>query len=378
MKRRGKGARLQVLSRAPLNSGVLTLSDASALSRNLSRVHGPGVAEALRQIADGLNKLASALTEDGLRPVAAPPNNKAAPLPSVQDPAPDGILVGQLVSDFLRTKARANRSDRYLRALKVSLTAFAEGRRQVSADSVTVQDLERWLEKSTWSPRTQRGYLSDVRVLYSWAKKRNLVANNPAVAVELPELPDNPPAVHTPEQVKTVLEFARGYDLNICRALAVRYFAGLRSCEVDRLDESEIKEGFIEVTALKSKTRRRRLVTIQPNLRAWLALGGSLPVRDTNNRWRWFSAELAKAHAIGWPNNVTRHSFVSYHLGHFQSAGKTALQAGHTEQMTFAHYREVVTEQAAKDYWEIVPSVTAPGTRKAPANGSPASSTVGG
>jgi integrase len=135
----------------------------------------------------------------------------------------------------------------------------------------------------------------------------------------------------------------------------VRYFAGLRSSEATRLAESEIKPGFIEVTARKSKTRRRRLVKIEPCLAAWLALGGELPLRDFNNRYRWFTAALKTEKGITWPHNVTRHSFVSYHLAQFQNAGKTALEAGHTEQMVFAHYREVVTAASAAAYWNILP-----------------------
>jgi integrase len=152
------------------------------------------------------------------------------------------------------------------------------------------------------------------------------------------------------------LEFARGYDLNICRALAVRYFAGLRSSEVAMLEEKEIHGEFIEVTAAKSKTRRRRLVTVQPVLAAWLDLGGSLPVKgNKSNVWRDFTAALARETGVPWHHNVTRHSFVSYHLARFQNAGKTALESGHSEQMLFAHYREVVTRPAAKDFWALFP-----------------------
>jgi integrase len=45
--------------------------------------------------------------------------------------------------------------------------------------------------------------------------------------------------------------------------------AGLRRAEIERLDWSEIdfESGLIEVTAEKAKAARRRLVTMQPNLR---------------------------------------------------------------------------------------------------------------
>jgi site-specific recombinase XerC len=262
----------------------------------------------------------------------------------------------ETVKEFLNAKARAGRSDRYLQALRVSLKSFTHGRAHKALVDVTVKDLEKWLEKSNWASRTQRGYLSDVRIMFNWAMKRGLARTNPAAAVELPVLEEGKVEIHTPDQVKSVLEYARLLDQNLCRCLAIRYFAGLRSSEATRLEEKEIKPTFVEVTASNSKTRRRRLVKIEPNLRQWLNLGGELPLRDFNNRYRWFTTALRTEKKIEWPHNVTRHSFVSYHLAQFQSAARTALEAGHTEQMTFAHYREVVTPASAAEFWAIVPS----------------------
>ena len=54
---------------------------------------------------------------------------------------------------------------------------------------------------------------------------------------------------------------------------AIGAFAGLRRAEIERLTWSEVDfdADVIEVKASKSKTASRRLVTIQPNLREWLA-----------------------------------------------------------------------------------------------------------
>jgi integrase len=180
-----------------------------------------------------------------------------------------------------------------------------------------------------------------------------LVIANPALGVDAPSVPFKAPEIHSPEQVAQVLECARTLDANLCRFMAIRYFAGLRGSEAAALSESEIKvdRGFIEVTAAKSKTRQRRLVAIEPNLVAWLALGGSLPLRDKWTR----HLRLAKSCSVPMPANVTRHSFVSYHLAHFGSAARTALEAGHSEAVLFRHYREVVTRDDARRFWEIRP-----------------------
>ena len=99
----------------------------------------------------------------------------------------------------------------------------------------------------------------------------------------------------------------------------------------------KLDQGLIEVPAANAKTRRRRLITIQPNLRAWPDLGGELrPLGVMTVR------KVIKLSTVEWPSNVTRHSFVSYHLALSNSPGKMALEAGHSEQMLFTHYRALV------------------------------------
>ena len=154
----------------------------------------------------------------------------------------------------------------------------------------------------------------------------------------MPSLPHDAPGIHSPEEVAKVLETARRLDPDVCRHLALRYFAGLRRSEAAALGEEHLRAEYVEVPAEKAKTRRRRLVPIRPALRAWLAVGGSLPLRDGNPRL----AAVATASGVPWPRNAPRHSFCSYHLAEFQSAAQTALEAGHSEQMLFAHYRELV------------------------------------
>jgi integrase len=241
--------------------------------------------------------------------------------------------------------------------LRVTLRSFAKSRHAVPLDAVSIADIEKWLDTGGWAPRTRKGYLIDVGTLYNWAIRRGLVKWNPAKAIEAPVVEEPPPCIQTPDQVRTVLEFARTMDVNLCRSLAIRYFAGIRACEANRLIEEEIKlsQNYVEITATKAKTRRRRLSRIQPNLAAWLALGGELPIRDTHTRFSKFTHALKKATGIEWSKNTARHTYCSYHLAMFENAGKTALEAGHAEAMLFSTYREVVTHEAAVEYFSIVP-----------------------
>lgn len=300
--------------------------------------------QALANAADALSAVAKAMAGgDVSSPVPL------SPLPSFAD-APS---LAQCVNELLKAKARAGRTDLYLRNLRLPLKRFVQSMQNRPAWSVTGRDVERWLEAIDAGPKTRKHHLDSVRLLFNHAKRLGWVRDNPALAVELPRVSAPAPMIHSPEEVRKVLAAMRRADADVCRFLAVRYFAGLRGSEAQALkpENIQLERGFIEVPALAAKTRRRRLVTLQPNLRAWLELGGRLPVADLQTRM----ARVARVSGVRWCPNVTRHSFCSYHLAKFQSAAKTALEAGHSEAMLFGHYRELVTPEQAEDYFSIRP-----------------------
>lgn len=270
-------------------------------------------------------------------------------------PAP--LSVSELVTEFLFAKAKAGRSVRYLQTLHMGLAQFARRHGAVPVPEISARGVETWLHSRRWSLRTQANRLSEVRTLFAWAVRRGYLPQNPAATVELPDPLPEPIEVHTPEQVRAVLDAAGDMDPTLCRVLAIRYFTGLRSAEALRLAEADlrIEAGFVEVPAAKAKTRQRRLVPIRPALSAWLewtgARGGRLPLRDEQRRL----ARVVRAAGVVWPHNVTRHSFCSYHLAAFQNAGQAALEAGHSETMLFAHYRAIVLPEAAERFWAVCP-----------------------
>ena len=303
---------------------------------------------ALLLAADALNALPHGSASQSLTAHTLPVTRPRSVMPA------ESLPVREAINEFLLAKARANRSERYLATIRGTLKSFAKGRTAVLMDEVTVQDVERWLFGQGWKAKTMRGNLGDVRTLFHFAVRRGYASSVQACSVELDAGPaGDAPGIHTAAVVASVLGAARRGNLDVMRHLAVRYFAGVRSAEAHRLTEDDIKleAGFIQVPAVKSKTRRRRLVTIQPALAAWLALGG-----DVAGVSMYAVHQLVKAVGCDWPANVTRHSFCSYHLAMFENAGKTALEAGHSEAMLFAHYRAVVTKAEAEAFWQLRPS----------------------
>lgn len=306
----------------------------------------PNLTAALTALAHAVSLLHQALQ----------PGTANAPGPAVPCPAPSlSLPLSEAVNQYLVAKARTGRSDRYLRQLRSVLAAFARGRARSPLDALEPLEVERWTLAQGWSERTRRGVLLDLRSFFSWCQSRSLCAGNPVERLEVPSgRSSKPPGIHTPDQVRAVLEASRA-DPDVCRHLALRYFAGLRSAEAFRLREEHLllDRGYVEVPATMAKTRRRRLVKITPALEAWLALGGQLRgMREARVR------DLVKRSGVPWSHNVTRHTWCTYHLAAGGNAGRTALEAGHAEAVLFAHYRALATEEAAAAFWAIRPLAT--------------------
>lgn len=319
----------------------------SALGQALQGVNASATAPALTVLPPALPDRLPAMPSASLPPFPLPVGPKYQ--------APEPVLLADLMNEFLIARARSNRSDTYLHHLHQTCRSFIRGRAKMKAAAVTPLEIEAWLGAQNWQARTQAGHLGDLRALYQFGMRRGSVAYNPAAAVEMPVFVQSGAVqVHSCEQVRAVLDYARGVNLSLCRLLAVRYFTGLRTSEARQISEADIHpdRGFIEISAARAKTRRRRLVTIPDNLQKWLALGGSLPVPAFNHQFNVF----VKRCGVPWFKNVTRHSWVSYHIALGKNAAATAFEAGHSEAMLFSTYREVVTSEAAKDYFSIVPA----------------------
>ena len=262
----------------------------------------------------------------------------------------------QLVKELVAAKEKDGASERHVSDLRSRLNIFAKKFDGQPVATITRSEIDDWLRSLTVSPVTRNHYRRLIVLAFNYAVGRGYATDNPAEETAKAREPKTKPGILTVEQAIALLENA---DAEIVPYVAIGLFAGLRRSEIERLDWSEVdlQRGLIHVKALKSKTATRRLVTILPNLKAWLEPFAQTqgPVTPPNLRSK---LQTASEHAgiENWPQNGLRHSFASYHLAKFQDASALALQMGHTTTaMLFAHYREVVAPEAADEYWKIEP-----------------------
>jgi hypothetical protein len=100
---------------------------------------------------------------------------------------------------------------------------------------------------------------------------------------------------------------------------------------------------------------RFRLVTIHPNLAAWLRAYPLdefpiVPVNIPNTRRRVFSK-------FGLTLDVLRHTFISMHVGKYRSMGEAALQAGNSATIIRKHYLDLKTPAEAEEFFGIMPKI---------------------
>jgi integrase len=268
--------------------------------------------------------------------------------------------VGNALRMFLAAKEGDNLRPRYVRDLRDRLKRFSDSFAQAKLSDITPAQIDGWLRELCVAPLTRNTFHLRLSAFFEFARQRGWLESNPLKDVPKAKVRGKPPGILTPEQTARLLESASGETLPV---FALGVFTGLRSAELERLAWHHIKwdERLVEVPALSSKTASRRLVTMQPNLLAWLEpyRGHHGPICPPNHLRRMVE-DRRRAGIMSWPLNALRHSYASYHLAMFKDAPALSLELGHTTpQMVFQHYRELVRPSEAEKFWQIVPAFAA-------------------
>jgi integrase len=238
---------------------------------------------------------------------------------------------------------------------------------------IAPESLTSWLINLPLADRSKNRHRGYAHQIFEIALKRRYVTVNPVKAVDTfkhsSEKEDI--TVLTPEEVARLLSLT---DDETRPLYAIAAFAGVRWGEIERLEWKDIHDNEIVVTAGKAKTRSRRIVDIQPNLKTFLAPyqgkhGSVLPVvteqgtkgQPSRKRLERLRMKIEKeAGLVPWKNNCLRHSFISYLYAETNDEKFSASQAGNSPEMVHKHYRALVTREEAEKFWNIRPLVNTP------------------
>ncbi len=282
------------------------------------------------------------------------------------------LPMAELVRRRLSAAAKEHQSKRYEMEYSQAMKSISETFGVRSVSSITTEECAAWIHGSNGTAastlRKRRVMLSG---LFAFGQRIGVIETNPAHKVKSPRgAAVETVGILTPAESRAYLLAVATLSPALLPLEAICLFGGLRRAEAERLDWSavQIERGFIEVSAGIAKTRSRRLVDVEPALRVILeplakASGPLLPANARRLRNRamkaagWLGDKYGSGTAIEdarpWPENALRHSFVSYHLALYGDVARTELQAGHDRKVLFAHYRELVTKDAAEEFWAV-------------------------
>ena len=169
--------------------------------------------------------------------------------------------------------------------------------------------------------------------------------------------------IFTPAEISKLLEFAND---KLLPYLAIGAFAGLRAAEIQRLDwtEVDLKDGFIEVTAAKSKTNVRRLVPVKPCLAAWLKdyrkrSGPVCTFKNVRRELRGLIASIPAKDKLKWKKNGLRHSCISYRVAESGDLARVADESGNSPAIIRSNYLRRVKPDMAKAWFNVMPVAAA-------------------
>ncbi len=275
--------------------------------------------------------------------------------------------VAELVEEFIRDAEENKRRPRTVKDIRLRLAKFSAlfGDRQVA--TITSDDADKWVRQIDAGPLTRLHYRVVAHGLFNYAIDQGCYgAENPFRMRRLRRKPsedERMPTCMKPDEVQKVMAAAVEVEPLMVPSLAIGFFAGLRTSEIEGQDwkDIDLDQRLITVQAAVAKKRRTRHVTIEDNLLAWLIpyRKKSGPVASSGKHWRSQLDSVKKQAKVAWTHNAMRHSYASHHLVKYGDAGKTAMQLGHhndTSQL-YSHYRALVTPTDAAKYWAIRPAI---------------------
>lgn len=271
------------------------------------------------------------------------------------------ITLNELSDKFQTLKGREKASRRYQDDLRSRLGIFcADFGDRIAAD-VTTDEISAWLAGLDAAPVTVANYRRILAVLFNYAVSLRACEFNPVDGALKPKIVDAEVGILSVKESLALLRAASERP-EILPAIAIGLFAGVRDAEIKRMDWSNVdfESGHITISAGMAKKGSRRLVKIQPALRAWLEpqrqLSGAIWPAGERGRILTEAAREAAGLAT-WPHNALRHSFASYALAKWQNANALALEMGNSVPVILEHYRELVLPAEAETFWNLTPAV---------------------
>jgi integrase len=254
--------------------------------------------------------------------------------------------------------ANSDKSQRYRETLRHHTRSLCKAFPNVAISHITSGDLDRYLTETFPNPKTRKNHRGAICALFNFAQRKNYLPAgiHEANKTERPVVRVVEPCVISADDMRRVLECD---DPKLVAFFAVAAFAGCRAAEVIRLKWKNVKDDSIVLPPEITKTNRRRIAELPPNLAEWLK-----PLRGEDNEYVTYpetsivyrrTKNVFKNAGVTREANALRHTFVSCHLEMHCDPPRTAKTAGHSLAVLESSYLKLVSKREAEDWFSIAP-----------------------
>jgi integrase len=279
------------------------------------------------------------------------------------------------VDEYIKDAEDNGLREKSIQSIRYRLAKLVADKGAQPINEITNKEADNWIGKLALSPMSRKHHRTIAHGLFNFAIDREYYhAENPFQVRKLrrknhtdEKLPESMPW----GDVQKIMSAAVEHEPSMVPALAVGFFAGVRTAELCQLEWSQVDLQARRITVLPhvAKRRRARYVTIEDNLLAWLQAYRQAAgfVAPQGEKWRSRLDTVREKADVTWPHNAMRHSYASNHLVRYGDAARTAFQLGHhaDTSMLFEHYRALITKEDAEAYWKIMPAAV-PGVVQIP------------
>lgn len=229
---------------------------------------------------------------------------------------------------------------------------------------ITTPEVQRWLRALEIAPRTRDNFIERIVAFSHWAQTQGYLRKD--IKTEADDLRRaNPTAdihIFPLKDFRTLLYGAVEHDPRCIHYLAIGTFAFVRPNEMNRMSDTNIRfhHNDIEVADAQAKRTRkkgthRRLVPMQPCLRAWLEAYPVPKGKLVMAKAHLFVRRLARKLKVPWHHDIMRHTGISHAVAKTGNVDQVALWAGNSRQIIYESYLSQVTPSEAAELYGMMP-----------------------
>ena len=265
----------------------------------------------------------------------------------------------EVADEFIAAKEAAGISLDYRRSLRHYLARLKRDFGPQPLADITTLQVDDWLREAHGNHTTKNNLRRIFVTLFKWAREAGYLAQDTKTAPERAMTfngPELAPAIFTPAEIAEDPRRVPGQPPAAHRHRRVLRHPRRRNRAArlerravgPRLHRDQGGEGEDQSAAARAAPAQSARVA---GADARRTEGRVCFLPNLHFRLNY----LGEKSGVGWRQNALRHSFASYRLAETPDAAKVALEMGNTPDKLFRHYRELVTPEAAKEWFAIMP-----------------------